>query len=84
MKVLWTIWLAALAHSCAGQGSNRREAVIRLFTIAQQSMAETGVLLLLAPKRRADAAESAAKFEKENGAELTRTRTTHTDTPADV
>ena len=47
-------------------------------------MAETDVLLLLAPKRRADAAESAAKFEKENGAELTRTRTTHTDTPADV
>lgn len=29
MKVLWTIWLAALAHSCAGQGSNRREAVIQ-------------------------------------------------------
>ena len=29
MKVLWTICLAVLAHNCAGQGSNRREAVIQ-------------------------------------------------------
>jgi hypothetical protein len=29
MKIFWTLCLAALAQSCAGQGSNRREAVIQ-------------------------------------------------------